>query len=132
MPDEVTRLADDLTAGVTAERPSAGNGSGPSAVERLEASRIDLVAMIERGLPPRQMVPGSIWWQAGKRHLVAAPSKNGKSLVGLVHGVDVIEAGGRVVIIDRENGAEEYARRLACILGDRNGATREGARPRTA
>ena len=128
--DPVSRFADQVAGELANEAARADLASAPSAVARLEATRVDLVDMLERGLPPRPMVPGSSWWHVGKRHLVAAGPKNGKSLVGLVHAVDVIAAGGSVVILDRENGAEEYARRLGCILGDRNGTTREAVRER--
>jgi hypothetical protein len=35
--------------------------------------------------------------------------------------VDVIASGGTVVVMDRENGANEYARRLEAVLAARDG-----------
>jgi hypothetical protein len=52
----------------------------------------------------------------GKRHLIAAPRKEGKSIAMLVHWVRVALAGGQVIILDRENGAELYADRLGAII----------------
>ena len=58
--------------------------------------------------------------RAGKRYLMPASAGVGKSLVGLVVGVTIVEAGGTVVILDVENGSDEYARRLASILEARD------------
>lgn len=41
---------------------------------------------------------------------------DGKSLVCLVHSVRMALAGERIVVLDRENGADEYADRLAQIM----------------
>jgi hypothetical protein len=55
----------------------------------------------------------------GKRHLVAAPAKVGKSISFLAHYIDMALAGATVVVLDRENGSEEYARRLKNIFDAR-------------
>ena len=81
--------------------------------DRLDDARIDLVAYSEGGLPEREWLPCSERMLArGGRHHVAAPLKSGKSLGMLAHSVDMAIAGARVAIVDRENGADEYARRL--------------------
>lgn len=51
----------------------------------------------------------------GKRHQWFAPAKEGKSLVALNHAVRMALAGEVVVILDKENGSHEYARRLQDI-----------------
>lgn len=57
----------------------------------------------------------------GKRYLVAGDAKSGKSIaLAVVQALAIVEAGGRVVIIDRENGADEMARRLRDVLADRD------------
>jgi len=68
----------------------------------------------------------------GARHHVSARMKEGKSLAFLTHSVDMAAAGARVVILDRENGSDEYARRLGHVLEDRPAAAREAARERLA
>jgi hypothetical protein len=87
----------------------------------LSASRVDLIGRIRDGIPEPAYVPGGEGWLlAGKRYLVPAPAGAGKSLVALVIAVTVVEHGGTVVILDVENGADEYARRLEDILGARD------------
>lgn len=99
--------------------------------ERLAASRIDLVGFIEDGVPDREWLPCSDKMLArGGRHHVAAPLKSGKSLAFLAHSVDMAAAGATVVILDRENGAQEYARRLRDVLDARAAAARDAVRER--
>lgn len=87
----------------------------------LKDSRVDLVTLIREGIPEREYVPGcEPFLIAGKRYLVPAPAGEGKSLIGLVIAVDVVEAGGTAVVLDVENGSEEYARRLEDILRARD------------
>jgi len=87
----------------------------------LKDSRVDLIAFIREGIPEREYVPGcEPYLIAGKRYLVPAPAGEGKSLIGLVIAVDVVAAGGTAVILDVENGSEEYARRLEDILTARD------------
>jgi hypothetical protein len=92
---------------------------GPADV--LAESRVDLGEMIRIGIPPRKFVPGSGGALVpGKRHHIGAPSKEGKSLsIGTVAAVDIVTAGGVVAVLDRENGADEYARRLEQVLDAR-------------
>jgi hypothetical protein len=52
----------------------------------------------------------------GKRHYIAAPAKEGKSIAVEAHLVDMALAGAKVVVLDRENGQETYAERLADIM----------------
>jgi hypothetical protein len=87
---------------------------------RLEEARRDLVDLASSAPRERAWVPGcERMLPRGARALLAAPAKTGKSLCMLVHGVDVVLAGGAIAILDRENGADEYARRLGAILGAR-------------
>jgi AAA domain/IclR helix-turn-helix domain len=84
---------------------------------RLDSAVVNLVQLIQEGIPEREWLPASEGLlAAGRRHLCAAPAKTGKSLAWLVHAVNIVLAGGSVVILDRENGAEEYARRLSDVL----------------
>jgi hypothetical protein len=97
------------------------NGDRPTAsdpVSALASSRVDLLKIIREGIPPRKFIPGSAGMiVAGKRHHIAAAKKLGKSLtIGVVGAVEWIAAGATVAILDRENGSEEYARRLECVL----------------
>jgi AAA domain len=90
--------------------------TGPVA-EALSPSRVDLVALIRSGIPEPAYVRGCEGWlRKGKRYLIFAPAGNVKSLGILVVCVGIVEAGGRVSILDLENGADEYARRLEAII----------------
>lgn len=106
------------------------NGSGDEPVNApalaLAQSRVDLIELIDGGIPERQFVPGTgDALVKGKRHHLAASAKEGKSLsIGIVLALDVVFAGGVVVVLDRENGADEYARRMQAVLDARE-ATRE-------
>lgn len=108
------------------DRPDIG-----TLADRLAATRIDLVDYIEHGIPEREWLPVSDRMLArGARHHVAAPLKSGKSLAMLAHSVDMAAAGATVVILDRENGADEYARRLRDVLEDRPASVRDAVRER--
>jgi hypothetical protein len=98
------------------------DGAGPNeALAALASARVDLVELIRAGIPERDYVPGCEGWGIkGKRYLVYADSGAGKSLAWLVIGVEIVARGGTVAIIDVENGGEEYARRLECILSERD------------
>jgi hypothetical protein len=102
---------------------SAENGSDPvnAPALALAQSRVDLIRLIDEGIPEREFVPGSGGALAkGKRHHIAAGLKEGKSLsIGIVLALDVVLAGGVVVVLDRENFADEYARRLESVLNAR-------------
>lgn len=90
---------------------------GSAVAEVLNESRVELVTRINDGLPEPEYVAGCApWLRQGKRYLIPAPAGTGKSLGALVVGVDIVEAGGTVRIMDIENGDEEYAGRLALIL----------------
>ena len=72
---------------------------------------------IEDGPIPIQYLPASDGMLVkGKRHYVPSPKKTGKSLSWLRHTVDMILAAHAPLILDRENGADLYANRLALIL----------------
>ena len=97
--------------------------SAPEAA--LRDSRVDLTQLIRDGIPEPTFIPGGApWLLAAKRYLIPAPAGTGKSLAGLVVAVNVVKHGGRVIILDVENGSEEYARRYASILTarDRDGS----------
>jgi hypothetical protein len=100
------------------------NGSGPDrddqdALAVLEGSRVDLIERIRDGIPEREYVPGCEGLLIrGKRYLVYSPCGVGKTIGMLIVGVESVRQGGTVVIIDVENGADEYARRLELIIGD--------------
>ena len=102
--------------------PSASSedkSSGPR--DMLDQSRVDLITRIEEGIAPREYVPGTGDTIArAKRVHLAAEAKSGKSIAFLVTAVDTVAAGGTVVILDRENGPDETARRLECILDARD------------
>lgn len=88
-----------------------------SFADRVVSRRVNLVKIIEDGLPLLDFLPGSDEMLIrGKRHTVAAPAKDGKSLAMLVHVVDMVLEGAVVAILDRENGTDTYARRLADIM----------------
>jgi hypothetical protein len=98
---------------------ASSNGAGPADIAAaLEGARVDLIQMLEHGIAPRRLVPGAGGWLvAGKRHHIAAERKTGKSLaIGVVAAVDIVTAGGSVAVLDRENGADEYVRRLHDVL----------------
>jgi hypothetical protein len=85
--------------------------------ERVSSRRVDLVGLIEQGIPPREYHARSDGMLAvGARHSISAPKKTGKSLAILSHGIRMGLAGERVMVLDRENGADEYARRLDEIM----------------
>jgi AAA domain len=90
--------------------------------EALETSRVDVIGRISDGIPPREYVPGAEeLLPKGKRIHVAAEKKTGKSLsVAVVAAVQIVAAGGSVVVLDRENGSDEYARRLRDVLHARD------------
>ncbi len=88
---------------------------------RVSSRRVDLVRLVERGLPPLIYVAASEGMLVkGKRHLLVAPMKDGKSISTLNHLVDVVLEGDAVAILDRENGSDTYARRLADIFTARD------------
>jgi hypothetical protein len=85
--------------------------------DRVRSRRVDLVQRIRDGIPPIEYLPASEGMLVtGRRHHVAAPKKSGKSLGFVVHLVDMVIAGARVVVFDRENGANLCALRLDAIL----------------
>lgn len=90
------------------------NGVAPGSFEaRVVAREVDLIGLIRDGIPPIDYLPQSEGMLIrGKRHLIAAPRKEGKSLAMLVHWTRMALAGGRIRVFDRENGKAEYARRL--------------------
>lgn len=102
-------------------------GSG----DLLSEFRVDLVERIQKGIPEREYVPGCDGWLIrGKRYLLFASAGVGKSLGALVVAVEVVAQGGRVVVLDVENGGDEYARRLEDVLSTRDDTVAEACRER--
>src|SRR5436305_272675 len=90
--------------------------SAESFDSRITARRVWLVRRFDEGIPAIDYLPASEGLLIrGKRHLLPAPRKTGKSLAMLVHWTAMVLDGATVIILDRENGADEYARRLATI-----------------
>jgi hypothetical protein len=84
---------------------------------RVVATRVDLVDLIKNGLPPLEFLPKSEGMLIkGRRHLIAAPRKEGKSIAMLAHWARIALEEERVMILDRENGAQTYAERLDAII----------------
>jgi hypothetical protein len=127
----VSYLHKPIGVGLSGPPPSS-NGTAPLA-RRLADARVDLLDHLDGNTLEREWLPHSDRMLArGARHHVAAPLKSGKSLGFLAHAVDMVIANARVVILDRENGADEYARRLRDILADRPEAARDAIRERLA
>lgn len=119
------RPAAELSSEQLAALEQAVNGrssdAGPNASTTLAEARVDLIERIREGLPPIEYVPGGDpWLRRGKRYLLAAGAGTGKSLLALVAATAIVEEGGTVAILDVENGADEYARRLADVLEARD------------
>lgn len=80
---------------------------------------VDLVQIIREGIPPREYhVLSEGMLVKGKKHQCPGPAKTGKSLVWLAHFARMAMAGERIIVLDRENGQDEYARRLNAIIND--------------
>jgi hypothetical protein len=84
--------------------------------DRVLDRRVDLVGLMEEDPQPPPPIPGSgeVLLQ-GVAHLWPMERKAGKSLAMLITAVGIVGAGGRVAVIDRENGATRYALRLKDI-----------------
>ena len=130
------------SAGIVKAAP-AGHPAGGAAMsaggdvfgsgDLLQESRVDLIERIEKGIPEREFVPGcEEWLLRGKRYMLFASASAGvgKSIVALVVAVEVVAQGGTVVIIDVENGADEYARRLTDVLEHRGDDVVDACRER--
>lgn len=90
--------------------------------EAFDSSRVDVIGMIRDGIPEREYVPGADRLLPRRKRIhITAEKKTGKSLsIAVVTAVQVVAAGGQVVVLDRENGADEYARRLQEVLAARD------------
>lgn len=94
-----------------------------SFADRVTGRRVSLLTLIEEGIPPVEWIPGAekIFVKGGRHHL-AAPKKSGKSFATLSHAVRMVLTGHpdgspvRVAVLDRENGAGRYARRLELVM----------------
>lgn len=106
-----------IKAGLAARPGTTGEPEPGSFKSRVLDRKVDLVELIDEGVPRTEYLPESEGMLAkGKRHLIAAPRKEGKSLAMLVHGAKMALAGARVIFFDRENGSHLYAERLDEIL----------------
>jgi hypothetical protein len=95
----------------------SSNGHPADFSGRVAATRVDLLQRIRQGIPAIDYLPASEEMLVrAKRHQIAAPKKEGKSITMLVHWVAMAVDGARVVILDRENGADLYASRLEAII----------------
>jgi AAA domain len=91
-----------------------------SFADRVADRRVNLFQRLHDEIPPVEYLPGSAEiLRRGKRHHAVAPKKVGKSIGTLILSLDIALAGGRVVIFDRENGADLYADRLGQIVAAR-------------
>lgn len=118
----------DIDRDYAAAEPSGEPGSF---ADRVANRRVDLLQRIRDGIPPVDYLPASDrMLRSGKRHVWVAPRKVGKSISALVHAVDMVLAGARVVFFDRENGGNLYADRLDQIITARGLDESEQARLR--
>jgi hypothetical protein len=106
----------------------------PTPREALEHAQVDVIGMIRAGIPAREFVAGTAGaFPKGKRCHVTAEKKTGKSIsIAVATAVEIVAAGGSVAVLDRENGADEYARRTDSVLvaRDADDAFREQVRQR--
>jgi hypothetical protein len=97
--------------------------------KRVLDRQVDLVKRIRDGIPPIEYLPESeSMFVRGKRHTITAPRKTGKSIANLSHCVRIALAEQRVIVLDRENGGNEYARRLEAIMSSWQLAPRDRTR----
>jgi hypothetical protein len=85
--------------------------------EHIIGNRTKLIQRIRGGIPPRPyhaLSHGIL--VKGKRHQCVAPYKVGKSIAWQSHLTQVCLEGETVLYIDKENGADEFARRLECFI----------------
>lgn len=107
---------EDARVGIEAVRDATA-GSFP---DRFTNTRVSIVEMMKGDLSPPEHVKGSNGViLEGVRHLWPMERKGGKSLATQVMAVDIALAGGRVVILDRENGARRFALRMKDIADAR-------------
>jgi hypothetical protein len=93
------------------EEPPAGTFAA-----RFLSKQVDYNKIIREGIPERE-------WHANhrgilakrKRYLIAAPTKVGKSLSLQAQFVDMALNGERIMDVDKENGVEEWSRRMQDI-----------------
>jgi len=98
------------------ERTEAG-----SYADRVTSTKVDLAALWHEDLSTPPPIPGSGGVICkGVRHLWPMERKGGKSIATLVTSVDIVLAGGRVVILDRENGRKRFGFRAKAICDARN------------
>lgn len=100
--------------------PDAAQSEPGSFAARVADRRVNLLRLVMKGVPPREYLPASEGMLLrGKRHLIVAPWKTGKSIAMQTHWVDMALAGARIVVLDRENGSDLYAERLRDIFAAR-------------
>jgi hypothetical protein len=110
----------EITEGGMSAQPDIPAPQAGSFADRVTSTRVDLFERIREGAPEIDYVPGSAGrYVRGRRHHMPGPKKTGKTFIAAVDAVDIALAGGRVVILDRENGADLYAARLEAIIRSR-------------
>lgn len=111
------KVEDAREAVADLEETGAALGSFAS---RFTETKVDLLDVNADDLLPPESLPGSGGViLKGVRHLWPMERKGGKSLATLVTAVDMIQAGCRVAVLDRENGWRRYALRLKDIVDAR-------------
>ena len=79
----------------------------------------------------RAWIPGATrFLRPGVPVLLFAPRGDGKSLLALLFGEQVVDAGGSVVYIDFENGERRTAERMGAILAERPDSARQAVSER--
>src|SRR3954452_25420480 len=99
MRDPLVELGADLERLVSATNGHASATPGTTPSSALADARVDLLDLIDRGLPEREFVPGTLFLIKGKRYLVPACAGAGKSIAFETVAVDIAIAGGTVAII---------------------------------
>jgi hypothetical protein len=100
-----------------ATKPKLALSSGFA--RRVANKEVDLIKLIEEGIPPLEFLPGSSGILVrGTRHTIIGPRKSGKSIATLVQAVSLVQQGLTVIVLDRENGQRTYGQRLQEILED--------------
>lgn len=121
MVDAAFREIEEANEKVSDARQAATEAQARVGVEsftaRFSKTKISLLDLGEDDLLPPETLPGSNGVIIkGARHLWPMERKGGKSLATLVMSVDMVLAGCRVVILDRENGFRRYGLRLKDVV----------------
>ena len=93
-------------------------GAAPGRIAAaLAEARVDPIALVRDGSPSARGARDGRGVRLRQETSRCRRAKAGKSLsISVIAALDIVIAGGVVVVLDRENGPEEYARRLASVL----------------